>query len=64
MARKQARRRKPKKTRQIKLPTIRVGRLIAPLAAVGIVFATYNASLAMLQGQALPSIRIDTPRVF
>ena len=60
MARKQARLRKPKKTRQIKLPTIRVGRLIAPLAAVGIVFATYNASLAMLD-RPIASIEISGP---
>jgi len=60
MARKQARRRKPKKTRQIMLPTIRVGRLIAPLAAVGIVFATYHASLAMLD-RPIASIEISGP---
>jgi cell division protein FtsQ len=42
------------------LPTIRVGRLIAPLAAVGIVFATYHASLAMLD-RPIASIEISGP---
>jgi cell division protein FtsQ len=60
MARKQARRRKPRKTRQIKLPTIRVGRLIAPLAAVGVVLATYQASLALLD-RPIASIEISGP---
>jgi len=60
MARKQAKRRKPKKTRQIRLPTIRVGRLIAPLVAVGIVFATYQASLVMLD-RPIASIEISGP---
>jgi len=60
MARKQARRRKPKKANQIKMPTIRIGRIIAPLAAVGIVFATYQLSLTMLD-RTISSIEISGP---
>jgi cell division protein FtsQ len=60
MARKQARRRKPKKTRQFEWPTIRAGRLIAPLVAAGVVLATYQASLAMLD-RPIASIEISGP---
>ena len=60
MAAKQARRRKPKKTRQIKLPVIRLGRLITPLLAVGLVLATYQASLALLD-RPIASIEISGP---
>ena len=36
MARKQAKRRKQKKAQTFKMPKIRVGRIVAPLVAVGI----------------------------
>lgn len=60
MARKQARRRKPKKAKQIKIPTIRVGRIVAPLVAVAVVFATYELSLTMLD-RTISSIEINGP---
>jgi len=60
MARKQARRRKPKKAKKIEMPTIRIGRVVAPLVAVGIVFATYQLSLTMLD-RTISSIEISGP---
>ncbi|MBT8102669.1 MAG: cell division protein FtsQ/DivIB [Gammaproteobacteria bacterium] len=60
MARKQARRRKPKATKKIKMPTIRIGRIVAPLVAVGVVFATYQLSLTMLD-RTITSIEISGP---
>ena len=60
MARKQAKRRKQKTTRRIQLPKIRFGRLLAPLVAVGIVFATYQLSLQMLDRE-ISSIEISGP---
>ncbi len=60
MARKQAKRRKQKKTQRMKMPTIRVGRLIAPVAAAGIIFATYQLSLALLD-RPISSIEISGP---
>jgi cell division protein FtsQ len=60
MARKQAKRRKQKTTRRIPLPKIRFGRLLAPLVAVGIVFATYQLSLQMLDRE-ISSLEISGP---
>ena len=60
MARKQARRRKPTKAKQLKMPTIRVRRIVAPLFAIGVVFATYQLSLAMLD-RTISSIEISGP---
>ena len=60
MARKQAKRRKPKKAVPIKMPTIRIGRLLAPLVAIGVVLATYQMSLAMLD-RPIKSIEISGP---
>lgn len=60
MSRKQARRRKPKIAKQIKIPTIRIGRIVAPLVAIGIVFATYQLSLTMLD-RTISSIEISGP---
>jgi cell division protein FtsQ len=60
MSRKQARRRKPKIVKQIKIPTIRIGRIVAPLVAIGIVFATYELSLTMLD-RTISSIEISGP---
>ena len=60
MARKQARRRKQKVDRRVTMPTIRVGRIIAPLVAMGIVFATYQLSMTMLD-RRISSIEISGP---
>ena len=60
MARKQARRRKPQKAKRLKMPTVRIGRIVAPLAAVCIVFATYQLSLTMLD-RTISSIEINGP---
>jgi cell division protein FtsQ len=60
MARKQAKRRKQKAPPRIQLPKIRIGRIIAPLVAVGIVFATYQLSLKMLDRE-ISSIAISGP---
>ncbi len=60
MARKQARRRKQKKTRQITMPKFAIGRIVAPLLAAGVVFATYQFSLAMLD-RRISSIEISGP---
>jgi len=60
MVRRQAKRRKEKKAKQIKMPAIRIGRIVAPLAAVGVIFATYQLSLAMLD-RTISSIEISGP---
>lgn len=60
MARKQAKRRKQKNAQRIKMPTVRLGRLVAPLAAAGIIFATYQLSLALLD-RPISSIEINGP---
>ncbi len=60
MARKQANRRKAKTTTRVRMPKIRVGRILAPLAAIGIVFATYQLSLKMLDRE-ISSIEISGP---
>ena len=60
MARKQAKRRKQKKVRTFKLPTIRVGRIVAPLVAVGIIVATYQLTIMMLDRE-ISSIEISGP---
>jgi cell division protein FtsQ len=60
MARKQAKRRKRKTTSRIQMPKIRFGSLLAPLVAVGIVFATYQLSLKMLDRE-ISSIEISGP---
>lgn len=60
MARKQARRRKSKPAKQIKMPSVRVGRIVKPLFAIGIVFATYELSLTMLD-RTISSIEINGP---
>ena len=60
MARKQAKRRKQKKARTFKLPTIRVGRIVAPLVAVGIIVATYQLTIMMLDRE-ISSIEISGP---
>ncbi len=60
MARKQARRRKQKVEKRLTMPTIRVGRIITPLVAMGIVFATYQLSMTMLD-RRISSIEISGP---
>lgn len=60
MARKQARRRKQKKARTFVMPKIRIGRIVAPLVAVGIIVATYQVTLAMLD-RRISSIEINGP---
>jgi len=60
MARKQAKRRKQKAARSFQMPTIRVGKILAPLFAVAIIFATYQLSLTMLDRE-IYSIEISGP---
>ena len=60
MARKQAKRRKQQTKKRIKMPTIRIGRMVAPLIAAGIIFATYQLSLTMLD-RKISSIEISGP---
>ena len=60
MARKQAKRRKQKSARRFQLPTLRLGRLVAPLFAVAVIFATFQVSLTMLDRE-ISSIEITGP---
>ncbi len=60
MARKQARRRKPRKVQKLRLPAIRPARFIAPLVAAGLVLATYQLSLLALD-RKISSIEISAP---
>ena len=60
MARKQARRRTQKKTRQFKLPRIAVGRLLVPLMAIAVIAGTYQLSTMMLDRE-IQSIEISGP---
>ncbi|MGI9271709.1 MAG: cell division protein FtsQ/DivIB [Woeseiaceae bacterium] len=60
MTRKQARRRKPKKTTSFRMPSIRLGLIIAPLVVVGAVVGTYLLSSNMLD-RPIRSIEISGP---
>jgi cell division protein FtsQ len=60
MARKQAKRRKQKKAQKFTLPKIRIGRIVAPLVAVGVIVATYQLTIAMLD-RTISSIEISGP---
>ncbi len=60
MAHKQARRRKQKTARRFQMPRIRIGRILAPLFAVGVVFATYQLSITLLDRE-ISSIEISGP---
>ncbi|HNP36549.1 MAG TPA: cell division protein FtsQ/DivIB [Woeseiaceae bacterium] len=60
MARKQARRRKQPRARSFRMPTIRIARFIAPLVAVFVVVATYEASSRLLDRE-IASIEISGP---
>lgn len=58
MARKQAKRRKPARKRQ--LPTIRLSRLLGPLFAVALVFVSYELTLHLLE-RPVSSLEISGP---
>ncbi|MGB5491510.1 MAG: cell division protein FtsQ/DivIB [Woeseiaceae bacterium] len=60
MARKQARRRKPQTVKRFTMPKFRVARIITPLIAIGIVVATYELSLTLLD-RPISSIEINGP---
>jgi cell division protein FtsQ len=60
MARKQAKRRKQKAARSFQMPTIRIGKILAPVFAAAIIFATYQLSLTMLDKE-ISSIEISGP---
>ena len=60
MARKQAKRRKQKKAKAFTMPKIRIGRIVAPLVAAGIIVATYQLTMAMLD-RTISSIEISGP---
>lgn len=60
MARKQAKRRKAKKARTFHLPKIRIGRIVAPFVAAGIIVATYQLTMTMLD-RTISSIEISGP---
>ncbi|MEL7185756.1 MAG: cell division protein FtsQ/DivIB [Pseudomonadota bacterium] len=60
MARKQAKRRKQKPQSRFKMPSIRIGRLVAPLLAIAAVVATYQLSL-MLLDREITSIEVSGP---
>ncbi|MDH5617805.1 MAG: cell division protein FtsQ/DivIB [Gammaproteobacteria bacterium] len=60
MARKQARRRKQKKATTFRMPRIRIGRIVAPFVAAGIIVATYQLTMTMLD-RRISSIEISGP---
>lgn len=60
MARKQAHRRKQKQARTLKLPVLRLGRVITPLLAVLMVTVTYKVSTGLLD-RDIESIEISGP---
>jgi cell division protein FtsQ len=60
MTRKQARRKKQKKTARFKLPTIRLTHIVAPVIAVAAVVATYLVSASMLD-RPIRSIEVSGP---
>ena len=60
MARKQAKRRKQETAQRFQMPRIRVGRILAPFIAAGIIFATYHLTLTMLDRE-ISSIEISGP---
>lgn len=60
MARKQAKRRKQKKKPTFTLPKIRIGGIVAPIVAAGIIVATYQLTLTMLD-RTISSIEISGP---
>ncbi len=60
MARKQAKRRKQKKASTFEMPKIHIGRIVTPLVAIGIVVATYQLTMVMLD-RTISSIEISGP---
>lgn len=60
MTRKQARRRKPKKTPRRRMPTIRLSMILAPLVVVGVTVGTYFLSSNVLD-RPIRSIEISGP---
>lgn len=60
MTRKQARRRKPKKVTRIRMPSLRLGLMIAPLLVVGVIVGTYYLSSNVLD-RPIRSIEINGP---
>jgi cell division protein FtsQ len=60
MMRKQARRRKPKKTMRFRLPALRLGLIIAPLLVLAVVVGTYYLSSSALD-RPIRSIEIHGP---
>jgi cell division protein FtsQ len=60
MARKQARRRKQKKARNFRMPSISVARIVTPAVAVMIVVATYHVSGKLLD-RPIESIVVNGP---
>ena len=60
MARKQAKRRKQKTEQRFQWPRIRVGRILSPFIAAGIVFATYQLTLTLLDRE-ISAIEISGP---
>jgi cell division protein FtsQ len=60
MARRQANRRKQKAKKNFQLPRIRIGKIMAPFFAAGIIFATYQLTLTMLDRE-ISSVEISGP---
>ena len=60
MARKQARRRKPKKVAKFRMPSIRLSLIIGPIVAIGVIVATYELSSSVLDRQ-IRSIEVNGP---
>ncbi len=60
MARKQAKRRVKKAPRQIKLPTLNLRRLVAPVVALAVIVSTYQLSTMALDRQ-IESLEISGP---
>jgi len=60
MARRQARRRKPAKLRQFKLPKLRIGRIVTPIVALAAVALTYELSARLLE-RDIGAIEISGP---
>jgi cell division protein FtsQ len=60
MARKQARRRKQKKARSLRMPSIPIARIVTPAAAILIIVATYHVSGKLLD-RPIESIAVNGP---
>ena len=60
MSRKQAKRRKQKKAPMFTMPKVRISRIVTPLVALGIVVATYQLTL-MLLDREISSLEVSGP---